>query len=306
MKFLKVVIIIFLIILISLIIFIALSRNNTVNHNEVIPASDSKITASTIANEENKNIYYGKIVSNYDCINSDGVNAWQIFYADENNIYLIADDYISYEYCPKSKTQEIIKGHNSDYRLSMQNVVNDYTGAVDIVDEKIKMLNSDYFNKNGSSSTSNSMKAIAYMLDTEIWSVYAGESAEFAIASPTIELFLNSYNDKYNANYKAKSDELGYRISKNGGETWDAYMIQSFDPSDNLYITSNSNNISSLWLASPSCISANYLMRLSVGISPGIFYDSYDSTVQGFRPVVCLKNNIYLEEQENGTFIIKY
>ena len=144
------------------------------------------------------------------------------------------------------------------------------------------------------------------MLDTNIWSVYAGESAEFAIASPTIELFLNSYNDKYGVNYKAESDELGYRISKNGGETWDASMIQLFNPSDNLYITSNSNNISSLWLASPSCISGNYLMRLYEGISNGISYDSHDSTVQGFRPVVCLKNNVYLEEQENGTFTIKY
>ena len=38
------------------------------------------------------------------------------------------------------------------------------------------------------------MKAVAYMLDTNTWSVYAGDKADYAIGGPTIELFFKSYD----------------------------------------------------------------------------------------------------------------
>lgn len=34
------------------------------------------------------------------------------------------------------------------------------------------------------------MQAVAYMLDTEVWSVYKGEKADYAIGGPTIEMVM--------------------------------------------------------------------------------------------------------------------
>ena len=58
------------------------------------------ITAKNVT--ENPNKYYGVEVREYIC-NSKGVSKWRIFHADNSNIYLIADDYISNEYVPTSR-----------------------------------------------------------------------------------------------------------------------------------------------------------------------------------------------------------
>ena len=51
---------------------------------------------------QNPTTYYGAEVIGYTC-ESDGVSKWRIFYADESNIYLIADDYIAAEDAPKGQ-----------------------------------------------------------------------------------------------------------------------------------------------------------------------------------------------------------
>lgn len=263
----------------------------------------TEITAVTIANADNKSEYYGKIVTGYDCTNNAGVNAWKIFYANENNIYLIADDYIASEYCPSSKTQKITTYSESNYELSMDDVIKDYNGSEDITDERIKALNSDYFNRFKYVNTNNSMKALAYMLDTNVWSVFAGEKAEYAVGGPSIEMFLESYSQKHKVDYQAKSDELGYRISVDGGKTWDFSIPSILDNSDNLYVISSKEKASQMWLASPSCYTRYNLMRVSfVG---AIASSGFASRMQGFRPLVCLKSDVFLEKQEDGTFMIK-
>ena len=50
------------------------------------------IKASDIAKKQNKLGFYGEQVTNYKCSNTKGVTVWRIFYADTENIYLIADD----------------------------------------------------------------------------------------------------------------------------------------------------------------------------------------------------------------------
>lgn len=279
---------------------IQVEQENSQNIN-VNSETETIITASTIVKAKNKSEYYGKIVKGYTCTSSEGVNAWKIFYADENNIYLIADDYISYNYCPSSKMQTVNRG-DSDYKLAMGDIIKDYNGSDDIVDEKIKALNVDYFNKYNYTNNSDSMKAVAYMLDTNVWSVYAGEKAEYAIGGPTIEMLLKSYNQKYEVDYQAKADKLGYRISNDGGITWNSDIAYIFEIKDSLYVINSQSKASRMWLASPSCYSTYCLM--CVNFNGCIGFDSNGSTFQGFRPVVCLKNNVYLEKQEDDTLYI--
>ena len=150
---------------------------------------DGTITANVILNSENKNEYYGQIITNYNCQNSEGVENWKIFYADENNIYLIATDYIYKDYCPSPSDENTIKDNGNGYKLSMDNVRKEYNGSEDIINPTIQNLNRSYFeylNMNQKISTNDNMKAIAYMLDTELWKGFAGEKAEYAIGRTNI------------------------------------------------------------------------------------------------------------------------
>ena len=251
----------------------------------------------------NADEFYGKEINNYTCTNSAGVNAWKIFYAN-NNIYLIADDYIHYNYCPPSATQTISASRNKPYIVSMNYVINDYSGTSNITDGKIKALNNDYFNK-GYTSDMNNIKATAYMLDTNAWSTFAGNKAEYAIGGPTIEMIMKSYSQKYNVAYIAQAkSNIGYEISKDNGENWSSYYVKMFDISDNLYVISNSLKAEGMWIASPSYYNAYNMMALQ--LDGNVTNYSYsNNNLYGFRPVVCLKSDIKLQKNSDGTYAIK-
>ena len=272
---------------------------------------DIEIKKSSISSEEvanNPKEYFGGIVSNYECENNAGVNAWQIFYADEENIYLITDDYISYQYIPSGKNGTSIY-KNTDYEFSFQNIINDYTGLVDITDEKIKELNSDYFSKFFGSN--DKMKAIAYMLDTKVWNVFAGEQAEYAIGGPTIELLVKSYNKKNTTNYIVGAmGEEGYGIKDNlEDSSWSSSL--NLENSQGLYVIKSEDKASAYYIASPAgdfgsvygpnnifCVDGHF-ERLSM-----TNYTALGGVYSGLRPVVCLKSGVALEKQSDGTYHI--
>ena len=238
------------------------ASNETVSSNTLTQKTEaSGTTAGDIAGDTSA---IGKEVTGYECTNSAGVNKWLIFYADEKNIYLIADDYISATYCPNGAKGSKIYQNSNAYKLSMDNVISDYAGATSITNSTIKALNNDYFTKYGSQNRSNNnMKAVAYMLDTNVWSVYKGEKAEYAIGGPTIELFFKSYNKKYETNYVAGATSvIGYKIGS--GSASGTSLTLSKDKTLPYVVTSTSK-ANSTWLASPSAHSNNY-----------VFYVNYD------------------------------
>ena len=219
------------------------------------------VTAEDIVKVEDKSEIYGAEVKGYDCENNAGVESWKLFYADNENVYLIASNYIHKDYCPDGIGGTPITDHGNGYKLSMDDIINDYNGSSDITDERIKKLNEDYFNKFGSeNSTYNNMKAVAYMLDTRegVWGKFAGEKAKYAIGGPTLELLFKSYNEKYNTNnkYQAQATSAtGYKISSDGGESFGYYIENSSDylnAADDLYVIDETNNASAMWVASPS------------------------------------------------------
>lgn len=274
--------------------------------NKSFTVGTKGITANDIANAEDKSQYYGAIVTGYTCTNSAGVNNWKIFYADSSNIYLITDDYIHYDYCPPSATQTIYKPVSyKDYELSMKNVILDYPdGSAHITDSKIKALNNDYFNVKGYTSEYGNMKAVAYMLDTNVWSSFAGENAEYAIGGPTIEMLMKSYSQKYHVDYRAQvSSDKGYEISIDGGKNWANTYMEALDKNDSLYVIKSSSKAGAMWMASPSASTSSYVMDVIFDGSISII--GYGDRTPGFRPVVCLKSSVQLEDQEDGTYIIK-
>lgn len=270
------------------------------------------VTAGDIASVNDKSDIYGAIVEGYNCANNNGVDAWKIFYADSENIYLITSDYIHKDYCPNGRKNTPIDG--TEYKLNMTGVVNDYSGASDIEDERIKKLNKDYFITKGYVSDKNNMKAVAYMLDTDAWSGFRDiDNADYAIGGPTIEMFFNSYNQKYNLNnqYQAEAkNQYGYQISPNGGVNWVdqiSYASIGILQTDDFYVLSDWRKAYGMWIASTSSynfidIFDSIFQIYYTGYIENYYYDMEDF---GFRPVVCLNPDVQLEKLENGHYLIK-
>lgn len=276
-----------------------------------------RVTAVDIANG-NKEEFYGAVIDGYECP-SEGVDEWQIFYADESNIYIIASDYIPYENIPNSTrngtpTNNKPSKGNGKRTACFSRVLDDYSeGAKAITNPVIQALNSDFFEKYPTSDTENT-KAVAYMLDTNAWSDFAGEKAEYAIGGPTIELFLKSYNEKYSdenyndGKYQAKAtSEIGYKLSGDGGNTWIGGFSMSYfmNKDDPLYVINSKDEADGMWIASPTDF---YTENEIINIYYSGKLTSSDLRVTspslGFRPIVCLNSNVELQDNGNGTFSI--
>ena len=243
---------------------------------------------------------YGAIVTNYTCQNSAGVSNWKIFYADGTNIYLIADDYIHKDYCPNGANGSAIYDNGNGYKLSMNNVYKDYTGSASITDEKIKALNNDYFNVKEYTSTNENIRAVAYMLDTDAWSGFKGEDADYAIGGPTIEMFFNSYNEKYGKSYVAEATSAtGYLVGNGSASSYSLTLDTTDDP---LYVISSTDKAIAMWLASPSAIYASIVMSVTYNGYVNNF--NYSTAHYGFRPLVSLKSDVQLKKTGDKTYEI--
>ena len=261
--------------------------------NDLGIKEDIETAAEKVANDPN---YYGKKITNYE---ANGVSDWKIFYSDGNNVYIIASDYIDVDKLPSTSKGHKPENTNSSFSkaASFDNVINDYSGSSDITDERIKKLNNDYFNVKKYTNINQNMKAVAYMLDINIWNIFKTEKAEYAIGGPTVEMLMASYSKKHNVNYMARaSSDLGYEVSKDGGINWaTSYNRMLITYHDSLYLREDSTVAYAMWMASPS----DY--KLSVVRWDGSFtHYEYSIYGIGFRPLVCLNSNIQLEKDGDG------
>ena len=180
-----------------------------------------------------------------------------------------------------------------------------------------KKLNKSFFIDKQFTGVENStvnpnMKAVAYMLDTTAWSTFKDNNednngkADYAIGGPTIEMLMKSYSQKHNVQYKAEArndtGHEGYKISKDNGENWSTSYSAMLSTSDSLYVLPSSKGANAMWVASPSAGNAYYVMNVSY--SGLVNRSSYDGNYDGFRPLVCLKSNVQLQESGDG-FSIK-
>ena len=267
------------------------------------------ITGNTKEILDNANTAYGKVVTNYDVDGSTGVN-WKIFNSDGINIYLIADEYIDYSKIPNSRENNSLNQSDSFQNAAFfANILDDYSGSSDITNDNIayKWLNK-YYEKNYTSEYNN-MKAVSYMLDTEIWNNFMEDTASYVIGGPTLEMLFGSYNKKYQTQYDCQAiNNEGYIIRETEDSEWEALITGLLGTDDELYIVKNQGKALSYWIASPSNYHDNeyaigdYL--LSIYYSGSVKYSFYNAKDIGFRPIVCLKPDVNLTLQENGTYKI--
>ena len=251
------------------------------------PETPTTGNASSITKDD-----YGKVVTNY----KDG-HTWEIFYADNTNVYLITRDDV---------------GHQS-LSISGYNGTGDFDGSASFK-TKYPAIQAGWLNKTYTpaasgagtvnyTSTNLNMKATEYLLDSSVWNrTYKTEKADWAIGGPTLEMFVASYNKKY-IDKAVKID-----TPSGTGYTYNDALYQDNSLPSNDSVTSGTaqsniyNHGYSYWLACPS---NNY--------SSGVRYvdyrgacvnnDSYSPSL-GVRPVVCLNSGVTLTRKTDGTFTI--
>ena len=277
-------------------------------------SKESSINVSTSAKliigleqiNETPESYYGKIVTGYTC-DSPGVTTWRVYYADETNIYLIADDYIAAENAPDGQGGNKLYTISSSYRPNFTNIYKDYSGA-NWISQNSKgakwlsgFLGANSYNT--SSSSNINIRAVAYLMDTNVWSIYAGEDAEYAIGGPTIELFCASYKDTHPDRYIECSvtNSNGYSVKWSDG-SYGTYISGIPVDFNKIYIKSDRNKATATWITSPSSYNSSNLMVINPSGSIGEV--GYDIGGPGLRPIVCLKSEVQLESIDENTYKI--
>ncbi len=255
--------------------------------------------------ESNPGEHWGGYVTNYTTPSGDPNVKWRIFYADESNVYLIASDYININYAPTSNNNEL-DDNGGGYKLSFDILAirNSYAGAANITDPRItKWIN---YVKDNSRASGDGMRAVAFMLDESRWSAkYANpDYAEYAIGGPTLELWCESYKKAHPDQYIEYSyNGTGYNLKWSTNSNSPTYNLSGAEDNNNLYyIKTTTSKAASMWIASPSSYNSRYLMHVYSNGNVGERVS--DNRTTGFRPIICLKSEILLKKQGDGTYLI--
>ena len=286
--------------------------------NPPVPTPTDGISAKNIADMDDKTNIYGATVTNYIPATTTDVN-WKIFYADDDNIYLIADNYVEKTNLPNSTNGTTATANkpndgNSSYaRVAyFTNILGDYAGSARITDSRLKALNNDYLNTKGFSSENNNMKAVAYMMDTTAWNSKfkdTNNKADYVIGGPSVELLFKSYNAKYKTAFESQAVEssdkrnTGYQIRKTSSDSWANYVSSMLSTSDPLYVITAQSNALAYWLASPSANDADFV--LSAYYYGGVGDSDYRYDSSGFRPLVCLNSDVKLQKVSSTQYTIQ-
>ena len=236
---------------------------------------------------------YGKVVTNY----QDG-HTWEIFYADNKNVYLITRDNVG-----NQTLNDKIAGYNG---------TSDFDGS-DTFKTKYPAVQAGWLNKTYDpsaiekikyQSSYDNMKCTEYLLDSSVWNkTYKTEKADWAIGAPTLELFVASYNKIYTEKTIeiAIPNETGYKYNDK------LYPTGSITTNDDMTSGTSKSNIFNhgyyYWLACPGSGSDTYIRFVSSNdnsVGPSKY-----SSLNGTRPVVCLKSDVILKKSSDGnTFTI--
>ena len=237
---------------------------------------------------------YGKVVTNY----KDG-HTWEIFYADNTNVYLI--------------TRDNVGNQTLNDKVANYNGTSDFDGS-DSFKTKYPAVQAGWLNKtytpvaNGAgtvnyTSTNPNMEATEYLLDSSVWNTtYKTVKADWAIGAPTLEMFVASYNKKYADKAVTIDTPTGYGYKYNDA----LFQNNSLPSNDSVTSGTAQSNIYNhgyyYWLACPSS-NSSYGVRFVNYISAYVYYFSF-GTLYGVRPVVCLNSGITLTRGTDGTFTI--
>ena len=277
------------------------NKKQSTNTVEVkIPVSYSNVTAAMVASEPSK--YYGLKVTNY--TSQNGQNDWRIFYSDGTHIFLITGDYIN-----TADTNRISSATGMTTSSYSAYWASNSVPAFQTVDSTTltRFKATEYTLQSGI----NNSKCVSTLLNDNNWSSYkdSGNKAEKAIGSPTVEMWMDSWNARY-----PKSSDKIYRKASTSTSNPGYYVGTSQKPtsmsidfqvmnkkdgySNKLYYphTSEHNGTGGYWLASSSAGNSGWV--LIVGAGGSVSADDYGRSYWGVRPVVSLNSGITVNAED--------
>ena len=209
---------------------------------------------------------------------NEGINLiWRIFYDDDNYVYLISSK--------EDGSNTVDSCKLNQYPGSTKT----YNGSEDIKntdkDGFLQSLNSQWFAAlNGTPSTIRNAKAVAYLMDQDVWDEYKDSegNAVYALGGPTYELYANSYNKTSIANSREHQIEITDCTSTGYSEnTSSGWLSTEFN--NGIY---NNGSSSYWWLASPRSSGSDNVFRVD-GFS-GILLSTSVGGGNGLRPIVII------------------
>ena len=270
-------------------------QSNTVENVKILKTY-SNVTAQMVANEPAK--YYGLKVTDY--TSQIGQNDWKIFYSDGTHIFLITGDYVK-----TTETDRI----NSNTGMTKSNYCAYWSSvpSFQTVDSEVltRFKATEYTLQSGI----NNSKCVSILLNSNNWSSYkdSGNKAEKAIGSPTVEMWMDSWNNLYeNVDGKLyrKSGTNGYCVGTDENPTSYSFSVRNRDGYKNkLYYPHQSSYMKceGYWLASSCECSSNSLLYTDYGGTFGVnwyylggskMYYYYNKSSWSLRPVVSLNTGI--------------
>ena len=295
-------------------------------HWELLPIAINDVPTITMTQDDAK-AYYGQIVDNINGTefnpNSNDLRTWRVFYIDTENkygdgkgtIYLKADE-------DSSQTMRFSTTYDSSntsgysskfdtlsntryYKISGDDVVNSSGTVINTLYLKLNPTYAIGRKKISSTNFYENEKAAAYLCDKTQFSNYADIRTNYAIGSPTVELWIDSWNSIYGSNYMMHyqynvnvdgttgAQKLpGYQLKINNG-SWEQALgvdgeidINAVDKSG-LFQTDVG-----LWFSSPSIVyQGGSLIRLSPN---GFIGNATINTNYAYSPVVSLNNDCFV------------
>ena len=264
-------------------------QSNTVDNVKILKTY-SNVTAQMVANEPAK--YYGLKVTDY--TSQNGQNDWRIFYSDGTHIFLITGDYIN-----TAETNRI----NSATGMTTSGYSAYWSSAPNFQTVDSEVLTRFKATEYELQSGINSSKCVSTLLNSNNWSSYkdSGNKAEKAIGSPTVEMWIDSWNKRYPSDklYCNNTNTNGYYIGTSSNPTSYSFSNSGKEGYKNkLYYphTSSYNSTDGYWLASPSAEYGNLLINVDCnGYVKNYDYNRSNLVV---RPVVCLGSGITVNAEE--------
>ena len=226
---------------------------------------------SKVTSYANLQKYIGTKIIDY---NPTAGGTWRIFYYDANGEFGTAGKlYLKRDY--DSNLNSYLG--NTSYTPSAQGL------------EIMKAMNPKWRDSSYSSIDKENEHCVAWLCDPTNWTNYKTAEADYAIGSPSVEMYMNAYNvwkdNRYSLICKIGS-QYGYSVGANGtydnsGWYTNADTIEAGP--NNIFMTARGNY---WWLASPSSQSSNSVLCVSIGGARVDYY--YCSGAYGVCPVVSL------------------
>ena len=237
-----------------------------------------------VVNKDNVKNYLGKAVS-YTDNDADTNLTYRLFYVDFDN-----------KYGDGAGTVYLMADYDSSLKSTLSSFYSNYSSAnASDSTMKIKQMNPLWAVTRGLSSVTwnNNEKSAAYLCDTNEWSDYANNDANYAIGGASTEMYIDSYKlsriDTQTFGYAYQTSSTpGYVYTVDGVKQNSGWYTNSNTLESNKMYTNNGSG--SWWLASPSASGAGYVCYVS-GDNRRLGRGGYAGSF-GVRPLVSLKSGV--------------